>query len=128
MAYGLAFVFFALAPALGYPLTYADAINVLKIIVPVFAGYLGAAVLFFGSGEPAEASEPPSRMLLLLVRWPVLVFGLGMVALLIGFPLSNRSEYTGSGMNSKHTFFIRVSVDGVARCNNWRNLIFFIQN
>jgi hypothetical protein len=98
VAYGCAFVFFVLAPAFGYPITYSDAINVLKIILPIFAGYLGAAVLFLGTGGATEAEEPASRMLSLLVKWPIALFGVGMLALIVGFPLSNRSEFTGSGM------------------------------
>jgi hypothetical protein len=51
VAYGCAFVFFVLAPALGYPLSYSDAINVMKVIVPIFAGYLGIGRLVRGGGR-----------------------------------------------------------------------------
>ena len=109
VAYSSIFVFFVLAPALGYPITYADAINILKIIVPIFASYLGAAVLFIGTGGGGETDEAANKMLSLLVKWPIVIFGVGMVALLVGFPLSNRSEYTGSGM-TPNTLSLFVSL------------------
>ena len=40
------FVFFSLAPALGFPLEYRQSLRVLEIIFPVFAGYLGSTTLF----------------------------------------------------------------------------------
>jgi hypothetical protein len=109
VSYGCAFVFFVLAPAIGYPLYYADAINVLKIIIPIFASYLGAAVLFLGTGENVEVEEQPNAMLGLLVRWPVIIFSLGMVALLVGFPLSNGGKFSGSGM-TPNTLSLLVSI------------------
>src|SRR4051794_24139853 len=95
-----AFVFFALAPALGYPLYYPDAINILKIILPIFASYVGAATLFLISGQQAEAAstETRSHMLGVLVRWPISIFGIGLLAILISFPLSQRAEFTDNGM------------------------------
>src|SRR4051794_26107909 len=97
-AYGACFVFFVLAPALGYPLDYSEAIDVLKVIVPVFAGYLGAAVAFLVGKPRPEAAEVQDQMLSWLVRGPLAVFAVGMIALLIGFPLSNRGEFNGAGM------------------------------
>jgi hypothetical protein len=98
LVYGCVFVFFVIAPALQYPLKYADAINVMKIIVPIFASYLGAATLFVISGQELEDTEPRSEMLGVLAKWPVVLFGIALVALLVGFLLSNRSEYNGEGM------------------------------
>jgi len=109
VSYGCAFVFFVLAPAVGYPLYYADAINVLKIIIPIFASYLGAAVLFLGTGEAVDLDERPSAMLGLLVKWPVIIFSLGMAALLVSFPLSNGGKFTGSGM-TPNTLSLLVSI------------------
>lgn len=101
VAYAISFVFFVLAPALGYPLGYADSIDVLKVILPVFAGYLGAAVLFLLANPATARNEKPNKMLGLLVRGPVIIFGVGMLALLVAFYLSNKSEFDGSGMTPK---------------------------
>jgi hypothetical protein len=109
VAYGLSFVFFVLAPALGYPMTYPDAINIVKIIVPVFAGYVGAAAVFVGTDSVVETSEPPNKMLSILVKWPIAVFGLGMVALLVAFFLTNTAQYTGNGM-TPNTLSLFVSL------------------
>jgi hypothetical protein len=102
-------VFFVLAPALGYPLSYSDAINVMKVIVPIFAGYLGSAVLFVGAGGTSIADEPADKMLSLLVRWPIFVFVVCMAALLVSFPLSNRAGFTGTGM-TPNTLSLLVSL------------------
>ena len=80
LVYGCVFVFFAVAPALQFPLKYADAINVMKIIVPIFASYLGAATLFVISGQELEDTEPRSEMLGVLAKWPVVLFGIALVA------------------------------------------------
>jgi hypothetical protein len=98
LAYGCVFVFFVVAPTLRYPLKYADAINIMKIVAPIFASYLGAATLFVVSGQESEDTEPRSEMLGILAKWPVILFGIGFVSLLIGFVLSNSSEYNGEGM------------------------------
>jgi hypothetical protein len=103
VAYGATFAFFALAPALRYPLTYSDALDILKIIAPIFSSYLGAAVLFVVTGEDSESESDsqPNKMLALVVRWPVAIFGVVLIALLIAFPLSNKWEFTGTGMTPK---------------------------
>jgi hypothetical protein len=91
-------------------LTYPDAINVLKIIVPIFASYLGSAVLFLGTGGVTVSEELPNNMLSLLVKWPVVVFGLVMAALLIAFPVSNwPTQFTGAGM-TPNTLSLLVSL------------------
>jgi hypothetical protein len=98
VAYGSVFIFFGLAPAIGYPLSYADAMNVLKIIVPIFASYLGGAVIFLGAGGADNQNDSPNELLGLLLKWPMAVFAIGMVALLLAFPLSNGGSFNGTGM------------------------------
>jgi hypothetical protein len=48
---GLALVFLALAPALGYPLTFPQALRLLEIVLPTTVGYLTTAVFFVFNGS-----------------------------------------------------------------------------
>jgi Na+/citrate or Na+/malate symporter len=108
-AFGCAFVFFVTAPALGYPLSYPDSINVMKIILPIFAGQIGAAAIFLSSKEIIREDDAASPILKLLVMGPVLVFAVGMAALLVSFPLSNAETFTGNGM-TPNTLSLLVSL------------------
>lgn len=97
------FVFFLVAPAVGYPLEYEHAIRLLQISIPIFFGYLGSASRFvFHSGrqreeENARVSNPLMGM---LIRGPFIVFGVASVASLFAFGFSNRVGATpGIGMN-----------------------------
>jgi hypothetical protein len=96
-------VFFVLAPAFGYPLTPDQAIRLVQIIVPVFAGYLGSAVHFvFATTHPRSPRRgaDASTQLGLLVRGPVVVFCLWTGAALAAFGVSNSSRAApGSGMS-----------------------------
>ena len=91
-------MFFAVAPAVGYPLDYGDAINLLKILAPIFSGYLGSAVVFFSVRGDRGVEEPSSKMLELLAKWPVYVFGVGIISVLAAFPISHIREFDGKGM------------------------------
>jgi hypothetical protein len=48
------FVFFIIAPAFGFPLTFGQARGLLEIILPVFLGYLGSASHFVFSQRSAR--------------------------------------------------------------------------
>ncbi len=96
------FLFFILAPPLGYPLTYDQSFRLLEIVLPVFLGYLGAATHFlFAKGQSQKAQAlAPSRFLGLLVRGPVVVFAVASVGALVAFCLSNQgSGAPGEGMS-----------------------------
>jgi hypothetical protein len=86
-------VFFLLAPRMGYPLPPDEAPRLLQIIVPVFTGYLGAAIHFlFGAAQPASVRKGrgvPSQMRM-VVQGPVALFSVWVVAALIAFGWSNR--------------------------------------
>ena len=43
---GLQLIFFLIAPAVSFPLTYPKNLDILQMILPVFLGYLGAASHF----------------------------------------------------------------------------------
>ena len=102
-ATALTFLFFILAPAFGYPLTYEDAFGVVQIIVPVFTGYLGTAAQFAfanpGNADPAmNANVKP--LVRLMVRGPVFVFLFIIVAVVIAFGVTNGEDAApGSGMS-----------------------------
>src|SRR5258706_7001356 len=80
-------VFFLAAPALGYPLTYAEAIALLKQITPVFVGYLGLAVGFLSTAKDqgTPGLGPLAPLFTPLVRGPVLLYGTVMANALVVF-------------------------------------------
>ncbi len=43
---GLNFTFFLIFPALGYPITFDQAIRLLEIVTPVYLAYFGSATYF----------------------------------------------------------------------------------
>lgn len=101
-ATGIAFVFYLLAPALHYPISYDQTPRILEVVLPVFLGYVGTATHFiFQQGDRTTAAvKLPARLLRLIVKGPLLVFGLGWLALTVAFGVSNSSSATdGSGMS-----------------------------
>ena len=96
------FLFFLIAPIMDYPLTFPQSVRLLEIVLPVFLAYLGSAARFV---FPQAPSPDPGRMALpnlagLLVRGPVLVYGLVTIAALLAFGYSNRiSAQIGTGMD-----------------------------
>ena len=97
------FVFFLVAPTIGFPLTFSQARGLLEIVLPVFLGYLGSASHFVFSHrsklkrQQAEASQ---EMTILLIRGPVIIFALICACAVAVFGYSNRIEApVGSGMS-----------------------------
>jgi hypothetical protein len=101
---GATFVFLLLAPLLGYRLAWKDTTRVLEIVLPVFLGYLGTATQFVfqnmaGKQNSVIAAAQTNPFLSLLVRGPIWIFGVAIVAALIAFGVSNSpSAAAGSGM------------------------------
>lgn len=100
---GASLVFFIVAPPIGYPLTPDQARRLLQIIIPVFAAYLGSATRFiFSSSKQSTAisiAGTPTQ-LGLIVRGPVIVWGVVTLAAIVVFGFSNRASSTpGSGMD-----------------------------
>ena len=97
------FLFFVLAPAAGYPLTYADALGVVQIIVPVFMGYLGTAAQYVFARTPPDEPSPHKSakpLLKLMVRGPVAVFLIIVVATILAFGITNGADAElGEGMS-----------------------------
>ena len=99
---GTAFVFFLVAPAIGYPLTWEQGVRLFEIILPVFLAYLGSATHFLFHARMHQRQdhlENAGQFLGLLVKGPILVFGIATIALLFAFGYSNRSSApAGEGM------------------------------
>ena len=100
---GALFVFFLVAPTLGFPLEYSQAIRLLQIALPVFFGYLGSASRFiFKTGPTAIVNEAEIKNSLfgLLVKGPVIVFIVANAAAFFSFAYSNRAAAEpGTGMD-----------------------------
>ena len=100
---GAVFLFFLLAHALGFPLTFAQSLRVLEIILPVFLGYLGSAASFvFRAASDADEvvfRRSASSLASLLIVGPLLIFSSSLVAIVIAFWITNRpTAPAGSGM------------------------------
>lgn len=96
------FAFFLLAPELGYPIYDPDHYAIIRLVVPVFMGYLGLATQYvFGDREPSNTRVSKERMKLirLMVRGPIYAFVVIMVVVIVAFGLSNRPGIaSGDGM------------------------------
>ncbi len=97
------FLFFLVAPAAGYPLTFAQARGFLEIIVPVFLGYLGSGSHFIFSNRsrrPSPKLDASGELVALMIRGPVIVFAVISIGAIAVFGFSNRIQAPiGSGMS-----------------------------
>jgi hypothetical protein len=101
MASGATFVFLLIAPAIGYPLLWADSLRILELVIPVFGGYLGAAAqyVFRNKKDDKVSVDDGSGLLALMIKGPVILFIVASIAVLAGFGISNRqSASPGAGM------------------------------
>jgi hypothetical protein len=107
--------FMVLAPAFRFPLTWAQAQQLIQVVIPVFVGYLGAATAFVvGHTRPRAIQISNLRLMRLLVKGPVLVFSIGMAAALIAFGVSNsRFAPIGSGMSVEQLGWVVSSLLGL---------------
>jgi hypothetical protein len=91
-------VFFLLAPSIGYPLEFSQSMRILEIVLPVFLGYLGTAALFVFRSSPTPEAAPPDNVVNLinvLVKGPIVVFGIVVGALVLAFGRLNSAEGAG---------------------------------
>jgi hypothetical protein len=95
------FLLFVIGPAVGLPLKWDQALRLTEIVVPVFLSYMGSMTLFLFRRDQIAQNVPQANSLLpLLVKGPVIVFAVCIVAILVGFALSNRSSASvGTGMS-----------------------------
>lgn len=99
----LAFGFFLLAPALGFPLTFSQSLRILGVILPVFLGYLASAATFAfrnsSSADEVVIRKGASSLLGILIVGPIVVFFIALSTVTIAFGITNRSEAPpGSGI------------------------------
>jgi hypothetical protein len=88
---GTHLAFFVLAPATGYPLTFSEAMRLVQIVIPVFFAYVGSATHFlFKPAQNGGRRVAAPALLALLVKWPLVLFGLVSVVALVAFGVSNR--------------------------------------
>ena len=101
LAIGVEFVFFLLAPALGYPLVYDQSLRLLELMSPALFGYVGTAVTYAVSKKNSNDPEPKhSSLFATLVRAPLMLYAIITVAAFFAFGWTNRSAASpGSGMN-----------------------------
>jgi hypothetical protein len=95
-------MFFVVAPALDYPLTWEQGTRIVEIVIPVFLGYLGSATHFLFQEKKRRDVRIPdvSDIGYVLIRGPVVVFVLISSSALFAFGYSNRSgAQGGSGMS-----------------------------
>ena len=86
-------VFLVVAPAIDYPLIYPKNLDILQIVSPVFLGYLGSASHFIF--RPATEPIPVQNQFLgLLVKGPILIYLLVVVAAFGAFGYANRASVT----------------------------------
>ena len=106
---GAVFCFFVVAPALGYPLRFSEALSIVQIVFPVFVGYLGAASQFvFQKSPPPDDATAARPLMALLLYGPLSLFLLVIVLATLVFGYSNRaSAAPGDGMSLEQ---LRVSV------------------
>lgn len=97
---GAVFSFFVIAPVLGYPLRFSQAVSILQIVFPVFLGYLGAATQFvFQKSPPTDDTIQARPLMGLLIHGPIGLFVLIMVVVTSVFGYSNRaSAVPGDGI------------------------------
>src|SRR5688572_15605335 len=93
------FLFLVVAPAFDFPLMYDQSWRLLQIIFPVFLGYLASAAHFVFSTAREPQDEEVNRaqrlgqhaeLAALLIRWPVLIFGVLVIAAIGVFGYTNR--------------------------------------
>jgi hypothetical protein len=99
---GAEVTFLALAPVVGFPLEYSQAIKLIEITFPVLLGYLGSAA-YFVVGAADQTPNPHAQTAPefgLMVRGPVLVFAFATIVTLVAFAISNRANAApGEGMS-----------------------------
>jgi hypothetical protein len=96
---GAQMLFYLIAPAIGFPLSYPKNIDLLQIVTPVFFGYLGAATHFIFQ-NPAPEVPVQNEFLGILVIGPIIIYVVVTIGSLFAFMYMNRPGATlGSGMS-----------------------------
>lgn len=88
---------FVIISPLFTPFDAQQALQVVQVVFPVFAGYIGAAVLFLFRGNPSAGTIADQNLLRTLIYAPFIVFWCLAAAVLFYFYLSNQPGH-GQGM------------------------------
>jgi hypothetical protein len=104
--------FFLVAPSIDYPLRMEQAIPILSSILPVFAGYLGAAThyVFRHSPPKIKFNVHNEEILGMLVKGPIVIFGVAMTGLLVSFYFGARGEIGNRAAMSVDTLRMGVAI------------------
>jgi hypothetical protein len=91
------FLFLWTAPSFGYRLELRDSIRLMQIALPVFLGYLGAAAQYVFQGLSGQRnhgirSQARHPFLSLLIKGPILVFFIALVAMFVSFGRTNQPD------------------------------------
>jgi hypothetical protein len=97
------FIFFLLGPAIGFPLTFAQSLRILEVILPVFLGYLGSAASFaFRSTSDTDDvvfRKNATSLIGLLIVGPLVVYFVSIISIVLAFGITNRpGAAAGSGI------------------------------
>lgn len=96
---GMQIAFLIIAPSIGFPLSYPKNLELLQIVSPVFLGYLGAASHFIFR-NPVSDTPIYNQLLGIMVKGPIFIYLLAIVAAFSAFAYSNRSAAViGTGMS-----------------------------
>ena len=88
---GLQITFLLVCPAFGFPLEYKKCLDLLQIVTPVFLGYLGSAVHFIFMNPAPPAVSVNTEFLGPLVKGPIAIYAVAMLAAFSAFGYSNRN-------------------------------------
>ncbi|MBV9824750.1 MAG: hypothetical protein JO001_03580 [Alphaproteobacteria bacterium] len=92
-------MFLIIAPVIGFPLDYPKNLGMVRIVSPVFLGYLGSATHFIFRNQTKRVNVS-NEFLGLLVKGPLIIYALVVAASLAAFGYSNRaSAEIGAGMS-----------------------------
>jgi archaellum biogenesis protein FlaJ (TadC family) len=106
----VAFSIFLIVSPLFTPFTTKQALQVVQVIFPVFAGYIGAAVLFLFRGDAGRGSIADPTLLRILIYAPFVVFWCIAIAILVAFYISNQPGH-GEGMSfSDLTTYVTIII------------------
>jgi hypothetical protein len=96
---GCQLIFLICAPAVGYPIEYPKNVELIRVVSPVFLGYLGSATHFVFNNPKSEV-QIRDKFLSILVKGPIIIYILVVSSALLSFGYSNRENAEiGTGMS-----------------------------
>ena len=105
--------FLTIAPATPYPLSADEALRLIHIIVPLFAGYLAAAARYVtqrSTKEDAVVEAGQMPLLQLLVKGPLYLWTVLSITVFTAFAFSHRQAASASTGMSVETLATLISL------------------